>query len=254
MLTPIEMLFLVIGTVVVIGTFSYIFFPGNKFFQFNEALFIGGSAAYAMQTVYQSLTSSSIEPLLGGQWTLLIPTFFGILVFTRLTTNYRWLARYATGILSGVGVGVTLGQTVKTQVIDSIVNSADMSAWGPLMLPIVIVCIFYYTYSRNYAARFHSGGRFSFMVKAARILLFMSFGVVLGRDFFIEGLGSLATFSVSYFRNPLDEFRVFMTEYGLGYSAQILIAGLAIPIVPYTIYYVYTRRYKQKKVIEEEAS
>jgi hypothetical protein len=58
------------------------------------------------------LSGGKINPLIGGRWSYIIPTIMGILVFARLT-KYRWISRYSTAILSGIGLGVTFGETIK---------------------------------------------------------------------------------------------------------------------------------------------
>jgi len=73
MLDTLEMFFMLVGTVLTVGTFSYVLFPKTRIFEFNQALVIGGGAAYSLYNVYTSLRTVSINPMLAGRWSLIIP-------------------------------------------------------------------------------------------------------------------------------------------------------------------------------------
>jgi len=252
MLEPLEMFLMIMGTAITAGTYSYILFPDNRFFAFNEALFLGGSAAYYLFTVYTSLRGTCFEPLVAGRLILIIPTILGIAIFSRLT-RYRWLTRYSTSILSGIGLGVTFAETIKTQILQVMFDVGNFTVagrrdylWGSLMFVSVLTGIAYYTYSLFYSGPLHTG-RLRSIVRIGRIFLYAAFAYMYGYICVENGIGSLSSYIVSYYRVPIDEFTIFTRGYGTNFASQLLVAGLGIPLAILVLHYMYWDVYRRRR-------
>lgn len=89
----------------------------NPVYKFAEHLYVGFSAAYWIIYVWQfTIKPMVIDPIAAGEpgaWRLIIPLFFGVLMFFRwLPERYSWISRWSIAFVVGIGAGiVAIGQT-----------------------------------------------------------------------------------------------------------------------------------------------
>jgi hypothetical protein len=89
----------------------------NPVYKFAEHLYVGFSAAYWLIYVWHfTIKQMVIDPISSGDpgaWRLIIPLFFGVLMFFRwLPEKYSWISRWSIAFVVGIGAGiVVIGQT-----------------------------------------------------------------------------------------------------------------------------------------------
>jgi hypothetical protein len=89
----------------------------NPVYKFAEHLYVGFSAAYWLIYVWHfTIKQMVIDPISAGDpgaWRLIIPLFFGVLMFFRwLPERYSWISRWSIAFVVGIGAAiVAIGQT-----------------------------------------------------------------------------------------------------------------------------------------------
>lgn len=96
--------------------FSFLY-GDNPVYKFAEHLYVGFSAAYWLIYVWHfTIKQMVIDPISAGDpgaWRLIIPLFFGVLMFFRwLPERYSWISRWSIAFVVGIGAAiVAIGQT-----------------------------------------------------------------------------------------------------------------------------------------------
>lgn len=215
-MTPTELVGQLIGVFLAFCLFSFVFFKDNKFFNVAERFYIGGSIAYGLFTVYSSLKASAFDFIASGRILLLIPIALGLLFFARLSTNLKWLARYPTAILSGIGLGLVFGLTIRSQILTMITSTVTK-----LMVPTTAIggdigsalfrlvgmaaVLSYFLYSKTYSPIFHSPkGRLYWFMRLGRIFLMISVGYLAGGTVLLNYAGFLNTMTIVLIKRTVD--------------------------------------------------
>jgi hypothetical protein len=193
-MTPFEIIIMLLGVFLSLGTFSFAFIGDTYWFSISESIFIGGGIAVGIYSIIGSIQGSFAS----GGWLTIIPFIIGALAFTRWT-RYRWLARYPVSILSGVGLGVTVGSTIRGQIwagVIQIIQDIQNLTPDPIsaIISLVGACtvLFYFTYSARYSNPVHRG-KLSFIARIGRITLFAGFGYLYASTFVAEGVDALSS-------------------------------------------------------------
>jgi hypothetical protein len=215
-LSSYEMALMVIGMVLSIIAFSFVFFGATPYFGFVEHLYIGGVTATTIMLTLQSIKTSAIDFILTGRVLLIVPVIIGVFAFLRLT-RYRWGSRYTTSILTGVGIGITFGLTIRTWIMNAlleVINTTTNLQPDPLSAIIMLVITFnvftYYLYSQKFSKIFNTG-TFRHISTIGRYCLFASFGYLFGKIFVNEALDSLARYLVTYIYRTIVELQLFLS-------------------------------------------
>ncbi len=96
---------------------SYLY-KDNPFYKLAEHIFIGIGAAHVLLMGYNNLKSVGFAKLAAGNFLVLLPILLGLLFFTRLgPASWRWLARWPTAYIVGVGIGMTVRGLPSAQII-----------------------------------------------------------------------------------------------------------------------------------------
>lgn len=203
LITPIELVMAIVGSILAIGSYTFVFFGDHFLYSINENIYMGGGVVYSLWAIYTQLKGSVFDEIAQGHWTVIIPLFIGLSVLTRLT-KYRWAARYSVSILSGIGVGVVFGLTIRTGILVPVRATAEgLLNLSPDPLSAIVVFVgtllsfTYFLYSRKYSTPFWTG-RLSFMSKWGRYFLYASFGYLFGKIYINESLDSVANFWMNY--------------------------------------------------------
>jgi uncharacterized membrane protein len=91
---------LTVSALITLAFFS-IAFKMNPAFRVAESLFLGALAGQIFVTAWNSIRAVDITPLTSGTNFLpaLVSIIVGVLVFTRPTKDYSWLARYPSSLM-----------------------------------------------------------------------------------------------------------------------------------------------------------
>jgi len=96
------------AAVLTIAVFSFLY-KDNPFYKFAEHVFVGIAAGYIVAIEYQNVFLPNLwRPLLAGQYVLVIPFALGVLMFSRFTTRFNWLSRWAIGLMVGTFSGLAI--------------------------------------------------------------------------------------------------------------------------------------------------
>ncbi|KAF0196751.1 MAG: hypothetical protein FD169_730 [Bacillota bacterium] len=100
-----------------VSLFSFIY-KENAAYRFFEHVFVGAAAGYFLQMNYVNILDRAWIPLVAkGRYSLLIPIFLGLLLYTRFFKRYAWLSRWATSFMIGIGVGISSFGMINAQLI-----------------------------------------------------------------------------------------------------------------------------------------
>jgi hypothetical protein len=226
-MTPIETLLVCISLSLAIMFWSYALFGDNPAFAVGEAVFIGGNAANSTFALLKTLQTGTIQPILSGNIVLLIAFLLGLTAFTRLT-RYRWAARYATAILSGMGIGVLFGLNIRSQIFagiietitgvtNSIFKPSDVNIGG-FNVPAPFVAVFWvfaalmlivmvltFSYSQVIAGPFfRKGSSLQWVSKLGRYFIMIMLGHISCKTLLGDSLDSLITFIVTAIKRNID--------------------------------------------------
>ncbi|MDP3058761.1 MAG: hypothetical protein Q8N36_04825 [bacterium] len=100
-----------------VSLFSFVF-KENTAYRFFEHVFVGAAAGYFLQMNYRNVFDRAYTPLVTkGMYSLLIPIFLGLLLYTRYFKKIAWLSRWATAFLVGIGVGISSFGMINAQLL-----------------------------------------------------------------------------------------------------------------------------------------
>jgi hypothetical protein len=77
-------------------------------YRIAEDLTIGVMGGYVMATITTSTLNSYVTPLIKGDFINIIPIALGVLMWTQLSKDYRWLARTPLSLITGIGAAIAM--------------------------------------------------------------------------------------------------------------------------------------------------
>ncbi|MDA0746054.1 MAG: hypothetical protein O2954_06005 [bacterium] len=95
----------------------------NQLFKFAEHLYVGVVAAYELAQVwYQNILVDVVDPLFRAdpRWLVLVPTFLGLFLMTRLVGKGVWLSRLSFAFFVGLGAGLSIPRRIASFVLQQI--------------------------------------------------------------------------------------------------------------------------------------
>jgi hypothetical protein len=179
-----------IAVALTLCVYSFLY-KDNPFFKFAEHLFVGVSVgsllAIAFHTnflpyIYDPLKSAVTD----GEYkrfAVLIPTFLGIMMFSRFIPRYSWMVRWPFAFLIGYSVGVDIPVIMQADIFQQIRGTAESfasvdSIWSVINSSLVmlgVICtLVYFFFSRE---RKGITGKFS---EIGMIFLMIGFGASFG--------------------------------------------------------------------------
>jgi hypothetical protein len=214
-----------------IGAVSYFFFGNSYWFSTAEHVYLGGNTAIILSGNVQALYNGGYAQILNGHWSLIIPCFIGALAFTRWT-RFRWSARYATAVLSGIGVGLVVGLQVEASIV-GMINATVIDVVGSTGLDVVsrvvaivgfLAVITYYLYSKRLSGPVREGN-FKFISRLGTYFLLLTAGYLYANVFMVEGIDLLSTNFIMWFPRSIFAINQYMST-----SAALDVATLTSTI------------------------
>ncbi len=144
----------------ILSLFSFLY-KDNRFYKFSEHVFAGLSAGYYIGLVWQSIfLQQLINPIFDlGQWWLVFPGFLGLLMFTRLSSNYSWISRVSLAFVMGNTAGIFIitelhGKAIPQVLATMIPLNGDGGIASTILALIVIVgvisTLIYFYFSKEH--------------------------------------------------------------------------------------------------------
>jgi len=163
------------GLTLCIYSFLY---KDNPFYKFAEHLYIGVSAGYTIAiTWHQAILRLIWTPLKEqNNYYVLIPTFIGLLMFSRFIPKYRWLIRYPLAFMIRVGAGASIPRTMQSIIFKQI--SATLTPFNSINTAIIVIgvlcTLIYFYFSIEHK------GAVGVASKIGILFLMVSFGAAFG--------------------------------------------------------------------------
>ena len=93
-----------------LAMFSLAVYKENPVYRVAEHAFIGIGAGHAIVTGIQSIQTSGWDPLVkNGEFALLIPMLFGLMLFTKYVKPVSYLARLPMAVIVATGAASARG-------------------------------------------------------------------------------------------------------------------------------------------------
>lgn len=153
----------------------------NAFFRAFQNLYVGLAAGYALVVASETLKRQAFGPLANGQISVIIPIVLGLLLFTRLSIKYGWIARYPMAFLMGIGSALSM-KAIESDFVRQI--QASIISWqgdsiGAIFNNLVLslgtafaLIYFFFTFKPNKA--------FDVVGRLGRWVLMLCFGAAFG--------------------------------------------------------------------------
>lgn len=119
-----------IGWLLMLMIYSLPLYKENVAYRFAEYLFIGVTLAITIITNFDNVMSMAVNPLLDGNILMIIPIILGLMMFTMLIPEYRWVSRYPVALLVGAGFGLGIRGTIRPNLQDAIISTITPPAGG----------------------------------------------------------------------------------------------------------------------------
>ncbi|MBD3232738.1 MAG: hypothetical protein GF315_03330 [candidate division Zixibacteria bacterium] len=171
--------------------FSFLY-KDNPFYKFAEHLSVGISAGYGL-VIYIRVTFIPIfiDPLSRGQWhmvpgtlgifLLIFPALIGILLFSRFSRKWAYIARYPIAVIWGIGTGAAIPLALQNFIVRQLqatIVPITFSSWqdlGSLFIAVGVACgLIYFFFSKEHK------GVFGGMATAGIWILMIGFGSTFG--------------------------------------------------------------------------
>ena len=172
------------GAIATLIVFSFLL-KENPAWRLVEHIYVGFAAAHAISMGWLNVKNLALTPISkDGKYYLLIPCVLGILLYSRFSKHYRWIARYPMAFLVGAGNGMILKGIIQAQFIAqvkaSMVPITLAKGFWPFLGNLVIVLgtaatLFYFYFSMAERGPVDRGIR-SF----GRWIMMMAFGATFG--------------------------------------------------------------------------
>ena len=166
-------------------------YKDNPFFKVAEHLFVGVSVGYLLAiTFHQTFLPYLYNPLKSAvngedytRFTLLIPAFLGIMMFSRFVPRYGWMVRWPFAFLMGYSAGADIPPLMQARIFKQIHGTAATfasteSVWTVInsaLIMIGVICtLIYFFFSREHKGI--TGG----LSEIGIIFLMIAFGASFG--------------------------------------------------------------------------
>lgn len=138
-----------IAALLTLSVYSFLY-KDNPIYRIAEYLFVGTTVGYSIGFLYWNAFIPRIaNPVKSGDYIVLIPTFIGILFFSRFLKKWMWLVRYpiavTMGITSGIAIPLAIQARIFEQVHATMVHELTMS--NIIMVVGVICTLTYFFFS-----------------------------------------------------------------------------------------------------------
>jgi len=96
----------------------------SMFYKVAEHSFIGITLGVTLYIGVETLRTKGVAPIAAGDYIYILPFVIGVLLFSRLSKKYYWVARWPTALIAGIGSGLAMTGAIFAMFIDQIVATA----------------------------------------------------------------------------------------------------------------------------------
>ncbi|MGI6632361.1 MAG: hypothetical protein ACOX5M_04850 [Bacillota bacterium] len=164
-----------------LAMFSLAVYKENPVYRVAEHAFIGIGAGHAIVTGIQSIQTSGWDPLVkNGEFALLIPMLFGLMLFTKYVKPVSYLARLPMAVIVATGAGLGLRGAVQAQLLNQIsATFLPLNSFNNIVVVAgFIVGTSYFLFTRRYTRPLE--GPLGILPRLGRWFLMIAFGASFG--------------------------------------------------------------------------
>ncbi len=155
----------------------------NPLYKAAEFLLVGVSIGYTLVITWSNnIMSKLVEPLSNGQWHLLLPLIFGVLMFSRFFPRFTTWSRLPLAVLIGSGAGAAIPAMLQartlTQLSDTVTplfSSGFVPNFSAILVLVGVICTISYFYFSH-----EQTGLLGRAAKAGTMFLMLFFGTTFG--------------------------------------------------------------------------
>jgi len=171
-----------IFTTMIMGTLCMmawsIMYKENFWYRIAEDLTIGVMGGYVMSRLALNTFDNFISPLFSGEFINIVPIVLGLMMWTQLSKNYRWLARTPLSFITGIGAAIAMKGAIYGNILVPIISMATPPTTG--MLDHIVAAIATITTIAFFFFTIKPVGPLKYASKTGRILMMIGFGSVAG--------------------------------------------------------------------------
>lgn len=169
----------------------------NPLYRLAENIFVGAATGISIVVGIGTLQTNGFQPLMKGNYLMLVPIALGLLLYTRYVSSVAYLARMPLALLTGVSVAVAMRGTVEAQIVSQVTASIGaMRTFNGIVIFLgtaLSLTYFYLTYNMK--------GTAGLAPKWGRYFMMAAFGAAFGNTV----MGRIST-AIGRFQYVLIQF------------------------------------------------
>jgi len=170
------------GWVLMLMIYSYPLYKENPVYRFAEHLYIAVMLAVSLTVNFSNVMRMCITPLLQGNITMIVPLVMGLMIYTMLIPEYRWVSRYPIALLVGAGFGLgirgSIGPNIQDAIVSTITRPTDggAMAWiNFLYIAVGLICSVLY-----FLLTYEHSGALQAPTRIGRLFIMVALGAYFG--------------------------------------------------------------------------
>jgi hypothetical protein len=170
------------GWVLMLTIYSYPLYKENPVYRFSEHLYIAVMLAVNLVVNFSNVMRICVTPMMQGDFLMIIPLILGIMIYTMLIPEYRWVSRYPIAILVGAGFGLgirgSIGPNIQDAIVSTITRPTDggAMAWiNFLYIAVGLVCSVLY-----FLLTYEHSGALQAPTRIGRLFIMVALGAYFG--------------------------------------------------------------------------
>jgi hypothetical protein len=170
------------GWVLMLMIYSYPLYKENAVYRFAEHLYIAVMLAVSLTVNFSNVMRMCITPMMQGDITMIVPLVLGLMIYTMLIPEYRWVSRYPIALLVGAGFGLgirgSIGPNIQDAIVSTITRPTDggAMAWiNFLYIAVGLVCSVLY-----FLLTYEHSGALQAPTRIGRLFIMVALGAYFG--------------------------------------------------------------------------
>jgi hypothetical protein len=170
------------GWVLMLMIYSYPLYKENPVYRFAEHLYIAVMLAVNLVVNFSNVMRICVTPLMGGDFLMIIPLILGIMIYSMLIAEYRWLSRYPIALLVGAGFGLgirgSIGPNIQDAIVSTITRPTDggaMAWFNFLYIAVGLICSVMY-----FLLTYEHSGALQAPTRIGRLFIMVGLGAYFG--------------------------------------------------------------------------
>jgi hypothetical protein len=170
------------GWVLMLTIYSYPLYKENPVYRFSEHLYIAVMLAVNLVVNFSNVMRICVTPMMQGDFLMIVPLILGIMIYTMLIPEYRWVSRYPIAILVGAGFGLgirgSIGPNIQDAIVSTITRPTDggAMAWiNFLYIAVGLICSVLY-----FLLTYEHSGALQAPTRIGRLFIMVALGAYFG--------------------------------------------------------------------------